>query len=93
MDIWTAFAPFPSGEGARIDPDLGGKLALSDALSFPMVDQLLGQSVSIWERIEPQESHQSGHVIDRRLSIAFLPTDQRHLGTADQFCHLDLTES
>jgi hypothetical protein len=51
-----------------------------------MVHQALGRSVTVWKRIESEESDDSGHVVDlRRCGVALLPVNDRHRVAADNF--------
>jgi hypothetical protein len=83
---------FPSSEGAGIDSELSGELALSDAESLPVVDQFLSQIVTPGEGIESKELDHSSHVMDARVSVSLLPIHEGQRGASDCPCHVLLQE-
>lgn len=89
---WDAVAPFPSCEGARINANLRVELALRDTACLSEVYELLSQSVTFGERVEPQEPDHPHHVINARLSVFPFPIHNAHLIAANYFRGIDLAE-
>ena len=58
-----------------------------------MIDQAMCHCVSILKGIEAEKFDHSGHVIDARGAVAFLPIDDAHLIATDHFGGVDLAKS
>lgn len=87
-----SLSTLPPGKGARVDPEMPGKLLLGDSACLAVADDLLGQRVTLLKWVESEKFDDFGHVIDARGGISLLPIHYRHLIAADDFGDLDLTE-
>ena len=83
----------PPRKRTRVNPELAGEFLLRHAERFAMIDQTMRQSVSILKRIEAEEFHHSGHVIDARGAMSLLPIDDAHLVAANHFGCDDLAKA
>ena len=76
-----------------MNANLAGEFLLRQPARFAMIDQTMRQSVAILDGIESEKFNHSGHVIDTRRAVSFLPIDDAHLVAADHFGGIDLVKS
>lgn len=74
----------PPRKGTWIDAELFGKIPLSDAEGFSVIDQSLRHSGTLFKWIVAQEFYHCAHVFDARLCVVLLPIDDRHFIAADE---------
>jgi hypothetical protein len=76
-----------------MNANLAGEFLLRQPARFAMIDQTMRQSVPILKGIETEKFDHSGHMIDARGAVSFLPIDDAHLVAADDFGRVDLAKS